>query len=197
MMRERFLSADIIDNVYVYTNSLYCYCVNSPLRYIDPAGCFIAFSFSIDVGVPYPAVSSFPTFPGEVVFPTMPLPEYLDDIHQTSPYIRQEPIPANNQPESLDKENSSPKRSEYPPAKRYRFNTRKEAYERAKRAGNGREPILHYQNGAPHYHPNVPTGHTHLPHQPTFHDHYYFPVRGVIMFEYIGREYNPYKNPYI
>jgi hypothetical protein len=53
---------------------------------------------------------------------------------------------------------------------RKRFSSRKEAYESAKRAGNGAEPRLDYNDPrGPHYHPGVPQNH------PKAHDHYFFP----------------------
>jgi hypothetical protein len=43
-----------------------------------------------------------------------------------------------------DDEDGNPKeRSPYPPAKRFRFPSRKEAYEAVKRAGKGKEPTYH------------------------------------------------------
>ncbi|KAH0793307.1 RHS repeat-associated core domain-containing protein [Histomonas meleagridis] len=61
------------------------------------------------------------------------------------------------------------KRSEKPIAKRDYSNTRKEAYEKAKRAGGGKEPRGPEDHGhGPHYHPG--TKHNE-------HDHYYFPQR--------------------
>jgi hypothetical protein len=67
----------------------------------------------------------------------------------------------------------------YPPALRNRSSTRKEAYEKAKRAGGGQEP-RHDPNGhgddrRPHFHPDVPNAQRQTPHQPSFHDHYYYP----------------------
>ena len=75
------------------------------------------------------------------------------------------------------KENEKKKeRSKSKPAKRIYCNSRKEAYERAKKAGNGREPKLHYNDKhGPHYHPDVPDGYSQTPHQSSFHDHYFFP----------------------
>ena len=67
--------------------------------------------------------------------------------------------------------NEQKKRSEHPPAKRDHSNTRKGAYDKAKKAGNGKEPRgpEDHKNGhGPHYHPDK-KGHEH--------DHYYFPKR--------------------
>lgn len=68
--------------------------------------------------------------------------------------------------------NGSKKRSSDPIALRNRSATRKEAYEKAKRAGGGREPRGpedHNDGNGPHFHPDVTDRHKH--------DHYYFPKR--------------------
>jgi len=69
-------------------------------------------------------------------------------------------------------------RSPYPPARRHQFSSKKAAYEAAKRAGGGREPIHHaHGEHGPHYHPDVPTPKPSqsTPHMPNPHDHYYYP----------------------
>ena len=67
------------------------------------------------------------------------------------------------------------KRSSSPPARRIRCRSKKEAYERAKRAGHGREPIHHANDpNGPHYHPDVPNSQRSTPHQPCSHDHYFY-----------------------
>ena len=78
-----------------------------------------------------------------------------------------------------DSKEKPKERNTNPPAIRDRSNTRKEAYEKAKRAGGGKEP-RHNPNGhdgdpRPHYHPDVPNAQRVTPHQPTHHDHYYYP----------------------
>ncbi|WKB35666.1 hypothetical protein QS257_19885 [Terrilactibacillus sp. S3-3] len=56
-------------------------------------------------------------------------------------------------------------------AKRKRFNTKKKAYEAAKRAGKGKVRHDRDSHGKkkPHYHPDVKG--------PAKHDHYYYPKR--------------------
>ena len=58
--------------------------------------------------------------------------------------------------------------------KRDKSSSKKGAYEKAKKAGRGKEPISHPhgKNGS-HYHPNVPKPKT--PNAPSPHDHYYYP----------------------
>jgi len=70
-------------------------------------------------------------------------------------------------------------RSQYPPARQIKHNSRKEAHEAAKRAGNGREPV-HHPNGhdgdpRPHFHPDVPNPQRTTPKIPSSHDHHYYP----------------------
>lgn len=67
-------------------------------------------------------------------------------------------------------------RNPNPPAKRVRTNSKKEAYERAKRAGKRKEPI-HHPDGkhGPHYHPDVEMPKNPTPKAPNPHDHYYYP----------------------
>ena len=64
------------------------------------------------------------------------------------------------------------------PSRRDKSNTRKKAYEKAKRASKGKEPIHHPHghdgNKRPHYHPNVKNPYSKTPHQPNSHDHYYY-----------------------
>lgn len=63
-------------------------------------------------------------------------------------------------------------RSKYPPAKRNTSTTKKEAKEKAKRAGNGNEPVNHPNDPrGPHYHPGDGNG------NPLNHDHYNYPWR--------------------
>jgi RHS repeat-associated protein len=66
-------------------------------------------------------------------------------------------------------------RSKNPPAKRHKFKSKKDAYEAAKHAGRGKEPIHHPQGEhGPHYHPNVPMPKNSTPKAPNPHDHYYY-----------------------
>ena len=66
--------------------------------------------------------------------------------------------------------------SPYPPAKRDHSTTKKDAYEKAKQAGNGNEPIHHpNEEQDPHYHPDVQMPKNTTPHSPSPHDHYYYP----------------------
>ena len=58
-----------------------------------------------------------------------------------------------------------------PIAKRVHCKSRKEAYDRAQRAGGGKKPRgpERHPDVSNHFHPNVPKGH------PRYHDHYFFP----------------------
>lgn len=66
-----------------------------------------------------------------------------------------------------------------PIGRRNTYNTRKKAYEAAKKAGRGKEP-RHDPNGhdndnRPHFHPNVPNRYRKTPKGPSSHDHYFYP----------------------
>ena len=79
----------------------------------------------------------------------------------------------------LDMAKRTPQRSPFPPADRDRSRSKKEAREKAEKAGKGADPI-HHPNGhpgdpRPHYHPNVPENGKNTPHAPNKHDHYYYP----------------------
>lgn len=63
-----------------------------------------------------------------------------------------------------------------PIGRRVHCSSMKEAYDRAKRMGKGKEPIKHMDGEyGPHYHPDVPKPHEWTPKAPNPHDHYYFP----------------------
>ena len=79
-------------------------------------------------------------------------------------------------------------RSKYPPAIRNHSDTRKDAYEKAKKAGGGKKPISHpngdAENPFPHFHPNVKDSQKTTPKVPTSHDHYYYPKgRALFIFD--------------
>ena len=67
----------------------------------------------------------------------------------------------------------------FPIARRVNLSSKKDAYERAKRAGGGVEPVLHpadfHGNPKPHYHPDVSMPKEWTPKGPNPHDHYNFP----------------------
>ena len=78
---------------------------------------------------------------------------------------------------SADRKSKLKVRSKNPPARRINHKSRKEAYEAAKRAGKGKEPIKHSKDPGqqPHYHPNVQNSQRTTPKSPSSHDHYYYP----------------------
>jgi hypothetical protein len=70
---------------------------------------------------------------------------------------------------------SSKQRSESPPAKRVTCKSKKDAYQKAKRAGKGKEPRHDYNDPkGPHYHPNVPNKQRITPKGACSHDHYFY-----------------------
>lgn len=71
---------------------------------------------------------------------------------------------------------SEKKRSSERIAKRKHYSSKKTAYESAKRAGHGNEPVHHPNDPhGPHYHPNVPMPKNQTPKTPNPHDHYFYP----------------------
>ena len=110
--------------------SLFVYCRNNPYLYSDYSGCIPFFAFEValstDVEVLKPAPTlPYPTLPKIAVpkCPTVPDGVIIDVAPMTG-----------NAKLSYD--------MKYP-SKRLKFNTRKKAYEGAKRAGGGKEPIHH------------------------------------------------------
>ena len=86
-------------------------------------------------------------------------------------------LKVDNPPSDSDKpkDNSKP-RSKSRPARRIRCKSKKEAYERAKRAGKGKEPKHHPNDPhGPHYHPDVQNSQRSTPKGPCSHDHYFYP----------------------
>ena len=67
-------------------------------------------------------------------------------------------------------------RSPYPPGRRVQNDSKKDAYEKVKGAGNGKEPI-HHPDGehGPHYHPDIKQPKDWTLKSKSPHDHYYYP----------------------
>lgn len=164
---------------------------------MDPDGFFIVVVFDIEVALPYTAVQipDIPALPGDIIYPPMVFPNSLKTLRVPKAYNDD-----GNEPQASTKETEKPnKRSEFRPAKRKHFKTRKEAYEEAKRAGGGREPELHYHSDKPpHYHPNVPkdSGKIRLPHKAYKHDHYYFPKCILLPIDPLRFKHNLEENYY-
>ena len=71
---------------------------------------------------------------------------------------------------------NSKERSKFPPAPRIRHDSKKDAYQEAKRRGGGKEPIHHPQGEhGPHYHPDAKQPENWTPKVPTPHEHHYYP----------------------
>ena len=70
-------------------------------------------------------------------------------------------------------------RSVKKPGLRKKYNSKKKAYEAAKKAGGGKEPIKHPKNSHgrndPHFHPRTKNEYSKTPKMPSMHDHYYYP----------------------
>jgi len=82
------------------------------------------------------------------------------------------------------KRSGKPDAKRPPIGKRYKYDSKKDAYEDAKRnSTKGKEPIHHpHGKNGPHYHPNVPKPpNPKPPKMPDPHDHYYYPKTINIM----------------
>ena len=163
----RFICAD--DIIYlgvcgIVSYNLYSYCINNPVIFYDSHGAFPCFVFEVTYSTEAvlkpayqtPYAPSMP-LPNEFVLPKCPIlpPSVL------SPTVPIAPTGYQGKPIS----------------KRYNFNHRKGAYESAKRAGNGKEPIHHPKgpnNPKGHYHPNVKNTFSRTPKEANLHDHYFY-----------------------
>ena len=198
----RFISMDTYQGSNADPISLhkYLYANSNPVTYTDPSGYYsdtlvaAAGMAALDVAITFEALRIFHKLTDEL----MAIVEWRSDfVNQTADDIadlasgavtsaevnKEARDAAVDEAKSKTKNNKKKKenekkkeRSKSKPAKRIYCNSRKEAYERAKKAGNGREPKLHYNDKhGPHYHPDVPDGYSQTPHQSSFHDHYFFP----------------------
>ena len=178
-LRSRYYSPDILRFVKeddfnfpvggVLESSLYGYCLNNPIRLVDPTGRFVMLGMEVvqwPSAVPAPAPSISIPAPG--MLPPIPIVfESGSDLE-----LGKSIDSAQAHAKDLDL-----KAAHKIPAKRYRFNTKKQAYESAKHAGGGKEPDLHKDSRGPHYHPAVKNDYSKTPHEASRHDHYYFPER--------------------
>ena len=193
-LRSRYYSPDILrfikedDFIFpvggVLESSLYGYCLNNPIRLVDPTGRFAMLGMEVvqwPSAIPAPAPSISIPAPG--MLPPVPIVfESGSDLELGK---------------SIDSTQAHAKGSDSNAgrkiiAKRYRFSTRKRAYEEAKRAGGGREPKFHRDSRGPHFHPSVDNPYSRTPHGASSHDHYYFPERyyeGTFYYETIEIEF--------
>ena len=142
--------------------NVFAYCANNPVMFKDDSGEFVI-SISIGIGslltwATYGIATAVGVGTGVVIGNAI-----SNEISKS---------------QSIDIAQSKPTTSNKRPpiAKRYRYKSKKDAREAAKKAGGGREPI-HHPNGknGPHYHPDVPFRRNLTPNMPTPHDHYYYP----------------------
>ena len=153
----------------VLESSLYGYCLNNPIRLVDPTGRFVMLGMEIvqwSSAIPAPAPSISIPAPG--ILPPVPIVLESGSDLELGKSIDSARADAKNSDSNAERKII---------AKRYRFNTRKQAYESAKRAGGGKEPDLHRDSRGPHYHPAVKNKHPSTPHDVSKHDHYYFPEK--------------------
>ena len=120
----------------VLESSLYGYCLNNPIRLVDPTGRFVVM-FGVEI-IPLPPAIPVPPPPISIPAPRIlpPIPIILEsgsdlELGKSIDSARSD---------AMDSDSDAGRKTI---AKRYRFNTRKQAYESAKRAGGGKEPDLH------------------------------------------------------
>jgi RHS repeat-associated protein len=136
----------------------YIYCMNNSIAFQDPSG-------QIILGTDTALLPRWPL----PHFPSMSIPKFpaLPSEIGLMPFA----LPRSNVAQAT--------RSPYPPVIRNHSDTRKDAYEKAKKAGGGKEPISHpngdKENPLLHFHPNVTDSQKTTPKLPTSHDHYYYP----------------------
>ena len=167
----RFLNADDEEQVTKENNlsgNIFVYCLNNPVICLDSDGKTAALAMDVTLL----SESGTVLLPPEVLTtPKLTLPSNLTQLPPmtidvgVTPYLGKGTI--------LEFNTIGP---------RIRCNTRKEAYERAKRAGGGKEPDLHKKSEyGPHYHPSVRKQWRDTPKSITKHDHYFFPKRYLIV----------------
>ena len=161
----RFISADGIVNANqdILGNNLFAYCSNNPVNFYDDDGESSVRILTKMIPVALLSAGIVALLQGAVVVSAVIVVISISIAIITS-------STSNSRTKS---KNKSKERSKDKPAKRIKCKSRKEAYERAKKAGNGREPRHdpHSPYG-PHYHPNVQKQKT--PKSPSPHDHYYY-----------------------
>ncbi|QUI24760.1 DNRLRE domain-containing protein [Vallitalea pronyensis] len=172
----RFLSRDRI-----LSNNIYVYCDNNPINSKDPDGLF---------GVP--ALVGGVTIGGSGIGTTIigglaaigPAGWTLLAIGAIGTTIASGIIYSKSKSpknKRIKKRRKNPSisnkvRSKNPPAKRNYSKSKKDAYQKAKKAGKGKEPIHHpHGNHGPHYHPDVKTPKHWTPKAPNPHDHFNYP----------------------
>ena len=162
----RFINADGIDILledqgHLNEHNLYMYCWDDPIKHLDFTGEFPILAVDLVIG------------DGIVIDPPAISPSL---ISTTSNYISS----VSSQISTLAASGIDiiiVETELFRIADRIETKSKKEAYERAKRAGKGKEPIHHPDgtNGKHgHYHPNVKQTQKLTPKMPCSHDHYFY-----------------------
>ena len=169
-------------------HNLFCYCWNKPIGLVDNAGRTPELAVTWASSMWWLMAADLPLPVGDAVYFTLLLVFSVESVGSISSIIYQTDMRSIETQQGeipntllLDEKTVAYKRI----AKRKHFSSRKKAEEAARRAGRGKPPI-HNPHGphGPHYHPNVPNRVSETPHQPSRHDHYYYPMVIFGGFEY-------------
>jgi len=140
-------------------SNLYVYVFNDPINLIDPEG-LIALPLELGLLGGEIGTSLLPGI-GTVIGGAVGLGVGIILAEELLDFIQDKSCPIQNSPKD---------RNPNPIGKRNRSNTKKDAYEKAKKAGKGNEPVNHPDGEhGPHYHPGDENG------KPLNHDHYNYP----------------------
>ena len=193
---KRMLSADdenTTDNAELNDNNLFSYCDNNPVNRKDEEGdvwqLALAGGGAVNAGAAITAIGAI-TPVGWVVIGTAAVVTVGVVVYSHS--RTHNGISYSKSKSKYDQENKKKKSAKKPhknkkkkkgktkreikrPARRIRYNTRKKAFEAAKRAGKGRKPINHHSGR--HFHPNVSNKYSKTPKGASSHDHYSYPKR--------------------
>jgi len=168
----RFLTQDTYrgEKDKIGTWHLYAYCANNPINYVDLSGHFV---LAFVVGW---AVADWVITATVAAVATTAVVVTVKTVKQASSVINWNYITGRRTTLSKSKASAKVKISRPRIARRIRTKSKKDAYERAKRAGKGKEPEhdAHDPRG-PHYHPNVNNNQRITPKNPSSHDHYFYP----------------------
>ena len=175
----RFINADALVSTGqgLLGNNMFAYCGNNPVDRSDDSGdtwCLaiagggsVGLGVGISLGAIMKTAAAIASVAAPVAVAVVGTVVVVGAIYIAAEYVKSK--------DDSDKDG----RITSPIGRRNTYNTRKKAYEAAKRAGGGKEP-RHDPNGhdddnRPHFHPNVPNKFRETPKGVSSHDHYFYP----------------------